>query len=99
MPPRGLCKSSTAAHHKASDFTTKTHQPHGSTITDTTRPVWPAQSYALITLETRLLMTDILRVLPHFPASQYESLLPALEKHEVVGTEPTASAHFIRPGG
>ncbi|TLD25017.1 hypothetical protein PspLS_05715 [Pyricularia sp. CBS 133598] len=32
-------------------------------------------------------MTDLLRVLPHFPVGQYAALLPALEKHEVTTTE------------
>lgn len=29
-------------------------------------------------------MTDILRVLPHFPVNQYANLIPALEKNQVV---------------
>lgn len=29
-------------------------------------------------------MTDLLRVLPHFPVSKYASLIPTLEKHQVV---------------
>ncbi|EHA57124.1 hypothetical protein MCOR07_004216 [Pyricularia oryzae] len=32
-------------------------------------------------------MTDLLRVLPHFPVGQYAALIPALEKHEVTTTE------------
>lgn len=32
-------------------------------------------------------MTDLLRVLPHFPTSQYASLIPALEKHQVTTSE------------
>lgn len=29
-------------------------------------------------------MTDISRILPDFPLSQYASLIPTLEKHQVV---------------
>lgn len=32
-------------------------------------------------------MTDLLRVLPHFPTSQYASLIPALERHQVTTSE------------
>ena len=32
-------------------------------------------------------MTDLLRVLPHFPTSQYASLIPTLERHQVTTSE------------
>ncbi|KKY29615.1 putative dna repair protein rad57 [Diaporthe ampelina] len=32
-------------------------------------------------------MTDLARILPHFPASQYANLIPSLEKHQVTTSE------------
>ncbi|ROV97769.1 hypothetical protein VMCG_07376 [Cytospora schulzeri] len=32
-------------------------------------------------------MTDLLRVLPHFPTSQYANLIPTLERHQVTTSE------------
>lgn len=33
------------------------------------------------------LMTDLARILPHFPTSQYANLIPSLEKHQVTTSE------------